>query len=188
MRVISGAFKGRRLLVPRGDATRPTSDRVREAIFGVLGDVSDARVLDLFAGSGAMGIEALSRGAERALFVERRRATVTALRRNLTDLGLTDRASIFVGPVARAGEALRQRGPFDLVFADPPYDMVAGGQLERELAAAAKKGGTWWSPGALFVLEHRSKDRPPALADALGVELDETRRYGGTSVTFHRWP
>ncbi|HHH30670.1 MAG TPA: 16S rRNA (guanine(966)-N(2))-methyltransferase RsmD [Polyangiaceae bacterium] len=186
MRVIAGVLKGRRLAAPRGDATRPTSDRVREAVFGILGDVSGARVLDSFAGSGAMGIEALSRGAEGALFVERRRAAVDVIRRNVTELGLADRAQLFAGPVARSGAVLVDEGPFDLVFADPPYDFIVSGRLDVELRAAVKKH-RWWSAGATFVLEHRSKDPPPSLAEALGVELDETRRYGGTSVTFYRW-
>lgn len=186
MRVIAGAFKGRRLAAPRGGATRPTSDRVREAVFGILGDVTEVAVLDLFAGSGAMGIEALSRGAERALFVERRRATVEVLRRNVTDLGLEPRVQLFAGPVGRAATVLVDQGPFDLVLADPPYDWIASDRLASELKSATK-AGPWWGAQATLVLEHRSKDDPPSLTEALGVELDETRRYGGTSVSFYRW-
>ncbi|MEQ9322712.1 MAG: 16S rRNA (guanine(966)-N(2))-methyltransferase RsmD [Polyangiaceae bacterium] len=187
MRVIAGALKGRRLAAPRGDATRPTSDRVREALFGILGDLSDVATLDLFAGSGALGIEALSRGADRALFVERRRATVGVLRRNVAALGLEERARIFSGPVARAGSVLVEQGPFDLVLADPPYDMVVTDRLSSELRAAVKQG-RWWSEGATFVLEHRSKEGAPSLVEPLGLELDQTRRYGGTSLSFYRWP
>jgi 16S rRNA (guanine966-N2)-methyltransferase len=184
MRIIAGTHRGRRLSVPRGDATRPTSDRVRESIFGILGDLEDARILDLFAGSGAMGLEALSRGARDATFVERRRATIAVLRRNLTDLDLADRATVVPAPVARASKWLDP--PYDVVFADPPYDMIASGRLVAELRAGAR-GARWGRAGSLFVLEHRSKDEPPALGETLCVELEQTRRYGGTSVSFYRW-
>ena len=118
MRVVAGEFKGRRLHAPRGAGTRPTADRVREALFSILGDVSGARVLDLYAGSGALGIEALSRGAESALFVERDRRALAALRRNLDAVG--------ADAEVRSQDALRfmahPEGVFDLVFCDPPYD------------------------------------------------------------------
>ena len=92
-----------------------------------------------------------------------------------------------MGPVGRAGSALVDQGPFDLVMADPPYDMIASGRLASELRAAVKHGA-WWSSGALFVLEHRSKDDPPELTEPLGVEVEQTRRYGGTSLSLYRWP
>ena len=118
VRIVAGEFKGRRLHAPRGAATRPTADRVREALFSILGDVSGARVLDLYAGSGALGIEALSRGAESALFVERDRRALAALRRNLDAVG--------ADAEVRNQDALRfiahPEGVFDLVFCDPPYD------------------------------------------------------------------
>jgi len=118
VRVVAGEFKGRRLYAPRGSRTRPTADRVREALFSMLGDVSGARVLDLYAGSGALGIEALSRGAESAVFVERDAKALDALRRNLDATGA--RGAVRREDVARF--LSRPEGTFDLVFADPPYD------------------------------------------------------------------
>src|SRR5205807_2939069 len=120
VRVVAGAFKGRRLQAPAGGRTRPTSDRVREALFSILGDVSDARVLDLYAGSGALGIEALSRGAAGATFVDSDREAVVAIRANLALTGTDDRASVVRSPVGSFLAAGRH-GPFDLVFLDPPY-------------------------------------------------------------------
>ena len=118
MRVVAGEFKGRRLQAPRGRRTRPTADRVREALFSMLGDVSGARVLDLYAGSGALGIEALSRGAESAVFVERDQQALAAMRRNLEAVGAE--ADVRRQDVSRF--LARTEGTFDLVFCDPPYD------------------------------------------------------------------
>jgi 16S rRNA (guanine966-N2)-methyltransferase len=187
MRVIAGSLRGRRLTAPRGEATRPTSDRLREALFGVLGDVHDLDVLDLYAGTGSLGIEALSRGAASALFVERARPAIGALRQNLRTLGLGERSAVLPTAVNRASATLADRGPFHLVLADPPYALVESERLAAELKAATK-AGAWWRSEALLVLEHRSKDAPPGLLEALGVELEQTRRYGGSSITFYRWP
>ena len=172
MRVVAGQFKGRRLQAPRGRRTRPTADRVREALFSILGDVEGARVLDLFAGSGALGIEAMSRGAAHAVFVERDRRAADAIRRNLTGLGV--RAAVIEGDVLTF---VRQRpqGPYDLVFADPPYDSagrVAGG-LSQELPALL-------ADGARIVTE--SDKRSPLVLD-LPVVLE--RDYGDTRITVH---
>lgn len=122
-RVIAGTAGGRRLKVPDGRNTRPTADRVKEAMFSTLGDVDGAVVLDLFAGTGGLGIEALSRGAQRAVFVESDRRTLQVLRQNLATAGMEDRARVV--PSA-AGQFVRlpSGGPFDLVLADPPYDMA----------------------------------------------------------------
>ena len=137
MRVIAGSAKGRRLVVPAGAATRPATDRLRESIFGTLGDrCIDATVLDLFAGSGALGIEALSRGGMHATFVERDAAAIAALRRNAETSGFGDRSTIARGDVA---SYLRlATGSFDLVFCDPPYAdaellaiLLAGPHLRR---------------------------------------------------------
>ncbi len=137
MRVIAGEAKGKRLQAPRGATTRPASDRLRESIFGTLGDrCVDANVLDLFAGSGSMGIEALSRGAARATFVERDAAAVTAIRRNLDATGFAGRSRIARGDVASFLRVTTDR--FDLVFCDPPYAdvdllaiLLAGPDLRR---------------------------------------------------------
>ena len=120
MRIVAGEYGGRRLHAPRGTRTRPTADRVREALFSMLGDVSGARVLDLYAGSGALGIEALSRGAASAVFVERDARAAATITRNLDALG--------ADAEVRRQDALRflasGAGPFDLVFCDPPYDLA----------------------------------------------------------------
>src|SRR5437867_231202 len=133
MRVIGGTDRGRRLAAPRGFSTRPTAGRVREALFDILGPaVAGMRVLDLFAGTGAIGIEALSRGAARAVFVERGRDALRALRANLAALHLSrDRARVVAGDAVATLPALgRSELPFDLVFLDPPYATTVARVLE----------------------------------------------------------
>jgi 16S rRNA (guanine966-N2)-methyltransferase len=175
MRVIAGHWGGRRLQAPPGEATRPTSDRVREALFSVLGDrVDGARVLDLFAGSGALGIEALSRGAAEATFVDSAPAAIRALRANLQTLGATAEvrradARRFLGG---ASAAARQ---YDLVFLDPPYRLA--GRLGSELTAALP---AVLAPGAAVVAE---SDRRAPLE--LGLPILDERRYGDTLIRIH---
>ena len=182
MRVIGGAHRGRRLRAPRGLRTRPTADRVREALFDILGPaVRGLRVLDLFAGTGAVGVEALSRGAARVVFVERDRDAVRALQANLAALGLSrDRARILaadaVAALARLG---RSEPPFDLVFLDPPY---AGDLAARTLATLA--GSPLLRPGARVVVQHFAKTELRAVP---GLERHgEARRFGETALTFFR--
>lgn len=178
MRIIGGSARGRVLRAPRGEGTRPTRDRVRQSVFDVLGQRTDGlAVLDLFAGSGALGLEALSRGAARAVFVERAPAALEVLRRNVATLGFEDRATI------RRADALAPGGlpgPFDLVFADPPYALGAGAVLE---ALAAAPGGLL-APGARVVLEHGRRETLPDRAGRLVRE--DARRYGETVVSFFR--
>jgi 16S rRNA (guanine966-N2)-methyltransferase len=174
VRVVAGRFKGRRLRAPTGTRTRPTADRVREAVFSILGDVSDARVLDLYAGSGALGIEALSRGAATVVFVERDSRAASALRRNLDELGLEQ-------PIRRQDVLrflARPEGTFDLVFADPPYDSASriAGALSDALPAVL-------SQGARIVTES-DKRRPLELSLPLQVE----RFYGDTRIAIHGAP
>ena len=171
MRVVAGDFKGRRLVAPRGAGTRPTADRVREALFSMLGDVSGARVLDLYAGSGALGIEALSRGAESAVFVERDQAALAALRRNLDAVGA--RAEVRRQDVVRF--LARPEGTFDLVFCDPPYDVAPA--VAAPLAGALP---TLLGEGARIVTE--SDKRNPLL---LPLPLLVERTYGDTRVAIH---
>jgi 16S rRNA (guanine966-N2)-methyltransferase len=174
MRIIAGTHGGRELIAPKGRATRPTSDRVREALFSILGDVSDLRVLDLFAGSGALGIEALSRGAGQATLVDSAAPAVAAIRRNLEALGV--HAEVVRQSAQRFVEAAsRDARQYDLVFLDPPYRH--GSTLGRELTSALRP---ILAAGARVVAE--SDRRSP-----LGLELvliDE-RRYGDTLIQIH---
>ncbi|MBK9262262.1 MAG: 16S rRNA (guanine(966)-N(2))-methyltransferase RsmD [Polyangiaceae bacterium] len=178
MRVIAGALRGRSLVAPKGHGTRPTSDRVREALFNVLGDVSGAVVLDLYAGTGALGIEALSRGAARAVFVENARPALAPLRRNLETLGLNASSTVVASPVLRAVRGLSSQGPFDLVLVDPPYADLAEAAIALELAAA----GGLCADDARVVLEHASRDPAPAVK---AFVWQATRRYGDTSLSFY---
>lgn len=177
MRVVGGRLGGRRLHAPPGDATRPTSDRVRESLFSILGPLDGGRVLDLFAGTGALGIEALSRGADHATFVERSRPATEALRRNLEALGLgpevartaTGGADRHLRDAARGGEA------YDLVFLDPPYR--DGPRLAPGLGIAL---GPVLAAGARVVTE--SDRRHPM---DLGLTVRDERRYGDTAIRIH---
>jgi 16S rRNA (guanine966-N2)-methyltransferase len=171
LRVVAGQFKGRRLSAPRGMRTRPTADRVREALFSILGDVGGARVLDLYAGSGALGIEALSRGAGSAVFVERDPKAVAAIERNLGAIGVE--AELVRDDVVRF--LARGEGEFDLVFCDPPYDLAAAvaGTLAEHLPALTV-------PDARIVTES-DKRNPLELPFPLLTE----RTYGDTRVAIH---
>jgi 16S rRNA (guanine966-N2)-methyltransferase len=172
VRVVAGDFKGHRLRAPRGGWIRPTADRVREALFSMLGDVEGARVLDLFAGSGALGIEALSRGAREAVFVDRDARAVAAIRRNLESVGA-------VGEVRRQ-DALRflatRPGKFDLVLVDPPYDFAArlAGPLAERLPAVLARN-------AVVVTE--SDKRLPL---ELPLPLARERAYRDVRIAIHR--
>jgi len=178
MRVIGGKLRGRRLRAVPAKGVRPTSDRVREALFERLGPLDGLRVLDLFAGTGALGIEALSRGAEAAVFVERAQASVAVIRANLHDLQLEESAKVLR---ADASAAIRRMGKegrfFDLIFLDPPY---TSGQAESTLIALVKHNVI--AEGAEVVLE-RSKHEPPATVE--GLSLVDERVYGDTIIT--RW-
>ena len=167
VRIIAGEFKGRRLKVPVGSTVRPTADRVREAWFSILQrQIRGARVLDLFAGSGALGFESLSRGAVAADFVEVHRASLAALRANAKTLKVEDRVTIHRVDALRFAERL-QPGQYDVAFADPPY---AGDHAARLVAIFRL------TPFArVFALEHAADKFIPG---------DDTRRYGDTAVTF----
>jgi 16S rRNA (guanine966-N2)-methyltransferase len=169
MRIVAGELRGRKLVAPESGTTRPTTDKVREAVFNALGslDVVDgARVADLYAGSGALGIEALSRGAEHCTFVERDRGALSAIHANIAALGLTGRSRVISGDAAKMGAGL----DVDLVFADPPYDFDAWPALVAAVAAP------------MLVAE-----APHELEAPQGWEQGRTKRYGRTWVTFlHR--
>jgi 16S rRNA (guanine(966)-N(2))-methyltransferase RsmD len=182
VRIIAGEKKGHRIAAPRGLTTRPTSDFVRETAFNLIGPVDGATVLDVFAGSGALGLEALSRGARHATFVERARPAVTALRANIAALDVAGDAKVFVTDVRAAIRALgKDRGSFELVFADPPYADPGGRVLFASLAEAGILAG-----GAVVVFEHSSKVAPPDPGD--DRVRQSTRVYGDTALTFYHYP
>jgi len=174
VRVVAGRFGGRGLLAPRGRATRPTSDRVRGALFSILVSVEGARVLDLFAGSGALAIEALSRGAADAVFVDSSAAAVAAIRRNLSAVEV-DAEVRRQSALSYLGAARRDARLYDLVFLDPPYRHAS--TLGQELSAAL---GPVLAPGARVVTE---SDRRAPLELDLG--LRDERRYGDTVIRIY---
>lgn len=174
MRVTGGELKGRRIRVPGGAAVRPTADRVRESLFARLGDLTDACVLDLFAGSGALGIEALSRGASHTVFVERSPTVAAVLRSNLDALGLADRTRIVRGDAPGAIRRMAQEGlHFDLALLDPPY--AEPGAADRALRSLATSGIL--ARRATVVVEASRRTAAPAVEGF--VQVDE-RRYGDT--------
>jgi 16S rRNA (guanine(966)-N(2))-methyltransferase RsmD len=180
MRVVAGAAKGHPLKVPKGNAVRPTTDRVREALFSILGSgVEGARVLDLFAGSGALGIEALSRGATHATFVEMSPPAVAVIHANLATTRLAPAADVRTQAVDRALAALASAGlRFDLVFLDPPYDR---GQLGPTLRALDASGIL--APRSTVVAEHPAHERTAELPLGRLVHAT-TRTWGDVGVSF----
>jgi 16S rRNA (guanine966-N2)-methyltransferase len=180
VRVVGGTLRGRPLSTPKTDAIRPTTDRTREAVFNVIahryGDLlGGGRVLDLFAGTGALGLEALSRGASYGVFIEESAEGRGLIRTNVEAFGLSGRTKIFRRDATRLGEAGTLQ-PFDIIFADPPY---AKGLGEKALTAALEGG--WLKPGALCIVEESAATpfQPPA-----GFTLEDRRDYGDTSVAF----
>lgn len=180
MRIVAGRHRGRTLQAPPGLATRPTSDRAREALMAILEHgtppLLGARFLDLFAGSGAIGLEAASRGADRVLLVERAPEAVRAIRANLERLGEAGRARLLVADATRLGAAVE---PFDLVVLDPPW---RSGLAAPTLAALVDGG--WLAAGARLVVELAADEPAPALP--AGLEAEQERRYGRTRFLFLR--
>lgn len=181
MRVVAGRLRSRAIDAPKGTATRPTSDRVRESLFAVLGDLAGARVLDLYAGSGALGIEAISRGAARAVLVEAARPALAVIGKNVATLGLGDVVRVVSRKVGQAASALAGDGPFDLVLVDPPYADVPSGALGRELEPLLRARGLL-AEDARVVVEHATRDAAPKLA---GLRLVDERRWGDTAVAIY---
>ncbi|MBM3472031.1 MAG: 16S rRNA (guanine(966)-N(2))-methyltransferase RsmD [Armatimonadetes bacterium] len=180
MRVIAGEAKSLRLIAPKGVGLRPTSDAVREALFSSLGsDVVGARFLDVYAGTGAVGIEALSRGAEFCAFVERDRRCVEAIRRNLGNTRLSARAAVVQGDARRViGRVLAEYGPFGLVFADPPYDDASAAEVAKAVLGADGFAEPGW-----LIYQH-SKDAPPG---GLPTPV-RTRAFGETAIAWFALP
>ncbi|WP_139981881.1 16S rRNA (guanine(966)-N(2))-methyltransferase RsmD [Nocardioides litoris] len=185
-RIIAGAAKGRRLRTPPGDRTRPTSDRVREALFSAVeswaGSLHDLHVLDLYAGSGAVGLEALSRGAATATMVEQHPPTAAVVRANARDLGLP--GAEVVPASVRQALARPPAQPFDLVFSDPPYDLD-----EEALAADLDALQHHLAPDALVVVERsRRSPEPRWPAGPPGITGDRSKRYGETTLWYGHAP
>jgi len=178
VRIIAGRYKGAAIAAPKTQATRPTTDRLRETVFNILAhghdvDFDGLRVLDLFAGSGALGLEALSRGARHCTFIEEGAAARGVIRQNMEALGLNGVAKIFRRDATRLGDAGTIE-PFNLVFADPPYDKGMG---EKALSSAF--AGGWLAPGAMCVLEERAGVQIEPLT---GFERVDERRAGDSAL------
>jgi 16S rRNA (guanine966-N2)-methyltransferase len=178
VRIVGGTLSGRVFRAPPGADTRPTSEKVREAVFAILPSVEDMQVLDLFAGSGALGIEALSRGAAHATFVDQGKAALSAVRANVQAMGLAARATVVTGDAVAHAAKHVPAAPWQLVFVDPPY--------RSDLATRATLALAHLAPAAIVVIEH---DRRTVLPETLGSLLrTDQRRYGDTMVSFYRVP
>lgn len=183
MRIVGGRFRGRAIAAPSGTLTRPTSDRVREALFNILTHgvegfaIEGARVLDLFAGSGALGLEALSRGGAYGLFVEENAEARGTIRENIEALGLTGVSKVWRRDATKLGPAAPMP-PFQLLFVDPPYGKGLG-----EIALGAAAEGGWLASGAICVLEERAA---AAIAVPAAFEVLDQRAYGDTALNFLR--
>ncbi|WP_020615336.1 16S rRNA (guanine(966)-N(2))-methyltransferase RsmD [Paenibacillus daejeonensis] len=180
MRVIAGEAKGRPLKAVPGVNTRPTTDKVKEAIFSMIGPYFEGgQALDLFAGTGGLGIEALSRGMARAVFIDLDRQSIEVVRRNIEAAGMSSRAEIYKNEASRAIKLLEKRGmQFELVFLDPPYKMKEADKLMREMADRGLL-----APGAVIVVEH---DARHAYSDTVGdFRLRRQALYGDTAVTVY---
>ncbi len=181
-RIIAGKARGTRLVAPTGRDTRPTSDKAKEALFSILaGQMVDSHVLDLFAGTGQIGLEALSRGASEAVLVEKDRAALTAIRQNLTRTGFEINCRVIPADVSRALQILESEGKtFDIVFLDPPYAIAA--EILQKLAPALS--GLLVPSGAMVILEHDSSMPPPLTVTNL--QLHRSCKYGTAMLSFYQ--
>lgn len=175
MRIIAGTAKGRRLHSPKSPLIRPVSDKVKEAIFNILGPIEEKSVLDLFAGTGSVGLEALSRGADRCVFVESFSHALFLLQKNIVACGFREHSFVLRGDVPTILNRLKKKGTFDLVFVDPPYDRgligpTLGGLVRYNLIDAQ----------SCVIVEHSPREAPAAE----GVVVFDSRKYGQTWVSF----
>jgi len=180
LRIIAGCWKGRNLVSLKGSSTRPTYDRIKEAMFNILqGYIPDSLVLDLFAGTGNLGLEALSRGCKKVVFVEKNPRAVRVLNKNRSNLGCLNQSHVICDDVFRVIRYLSGKERFDLIFADPPYDkgleiLVLNAIAENDIL----------QPQGIIVLEHSSKvDQPDEVEN---IKKIQTRKYGSTSISFFR--
>lgn len=184
MRIVAGELRGRAIRTPEGQDVRPTSDRARQAIFNILehapwsDGLEGQRVIDVFAGSGALGLEALSRGATKCLFVDLSETSLAAVRANVAAFGLEERSHLTRQDASRLGARDAHRPLFDIAFLDPPY----GKALAQPVLAALRDGG-WLKPEAIVVLERGSGE---AAIETPGYALLDQRRYGAAQVLFLR--
>ena len=173
VRVIAGQYRGRKLFGPKTNAVRPTPDRVREALFNIIGELDGTRVLDLFCGTGAVGIEALSRGARQVVLVDK---NISVARKNLNTIGLASRAKLHKADFRQA--FLREEGKFDLIFVDPPYEMA------QEIAEDILKfASTHLEPDGTLVFEHPK--RTELSEEAHAMNCSQIRSYGDTALSFY---
>jgi 16S rRNA (guanine(966)-N(2))-methyltransferase RsmD len=181
MRVISGKAKGRRLITPKGGGVRPTADRIKESLFDILPrDFSGMKILELFAGTGNVSIEALSRGAESVVLVDASERSARIIRENLRRVGFTDRAQVWAMPARRALNAVARQGQkYDLIFLDPPYEQKLVGR-SLELIASINP----LEPSAVVVAEHSVRETVKSRYGLLS--LNDQRRYGDTLLSFFR--
>lgn len=178
MRIIAGKFRGRSLKAPKGSATRPTTDRVREALFAILGDLAGKRVIDCYAGTGALGLEAVSRGAALAVLIEASEHAYRVLKDNVSSLDVGDGVSIVRQAVERSEKRIAPLGPFDLVLADPPWPIAA-----RAAKDVVKLLLPHLSSDGFFVLGH-AKRSPLELPPQLGVRLIDQRSWGDSAMSW----
>jgi 16S rRNA (guanine966-N2)-methyltransferase len=182
MRIIAGEFRGRKLLPPEGDVTRPITDRVKQSLFDILAPVIEgARVYDCFAGTGSMGLESLSRGAARATFFEADRSALARLRKNIAAVGVADRSTVVAGDLFRWFAATTPAQRADVVFLDPPYRFLSERPNElRKLAGSIASAHL--APGGVMVFRHDARDA----LDVPGLAPDDRREYGGMVLEFLR--
>jgi 16S rRNA (guanine(966)-N(2))-methyltransferase RsmD len=180
-RIVAGQHGGRRIAVPDGRDTRPTTDRVREALFGALGDLAGVRFLDLYAGSGAIGLEAASRGADHVLLVEQGARAAKTARENIALLRLSGTVQLSVGPVESRLLTGPPGEPYDVVFADPPYG-TGPDEITTMLDGLVRHG--WLGPEATVVVERSTRSPEPVWVE--GVTLERSRRYGETTLWYGR--
>jgi len=181
MRISGGEAKGRLIRIPAGGRVRPTTDRVRESLFNILPTVAETSFLDLFAGSGIVGMEALSRGAAHAVFVEKDLRVADALKARISGFGFTGRAEVMSVPVHKALEILRRNGKrFDIIFADPPYNEGLAVETLHFLGE-----GELIAPAGVLVMQHSARETTGEL-QAVSLLLTDKRQYGETVLSFFR--
>jgi 16S rRNA (guanine966-N2)-methyltransferase len=183
MRITGGQAKGRRLYLPKGYPVRPTPDKIKEALFNIIPPVEGKRFLDLYAGAGCVGLEALSRGALRAVFVEREPALVHAIRKNIQTCGFSDLAEVISADVKRGiGRLSRQGESFHVLFADPPYDRGLVGETLQML-----KESQIMSDDVLVIIQHSVRESSAEIFRDDRLVIADQRRYGDTALSFMRY-